>query len=187
MWTYSARQRRSLSNFTTRRDSAIRRPARSRCRNAGSRAGRRYLYLSSGIVSETVFRERVGGSPAAGCRAGGRARPSPRPPHAPARCRRVGSRVIWLRGIPSSLNRIPIESAHYRWTRFRGRSRRQCVTQTIVDLGVPHSVAQRLVSDPEVLGDVAQGAVAAANEANRLGFARRRIGRLGAGHKNTSS
>jgi hypothetical protein len=65
--------------------------------------------------------------------------------------------------------------------------RRQRLTQTVVDLGVLHPVPERLAGDPEVLGDAGQGAVTAANEANRLGFEFRRIGRLGAGPGNTSS
>jgi hypothetical protein len=66
-------------------------------------------------------------------------------------------------------------------------TRRQRLTCTVVDVGVLHPVAERLVRDPEVLGDAGQGAVTAADEAHRLGFELRRIGRLGAGHGNTSS
>jgi hypothetical protein len=65
--------------------------------------------------------------------------------------------------------------------------RRQRLTCTVVDLGVLHPVAERLIRDPEILGEAGQGAVATADEANRLGFELRRVGRLGAGHGNTSS
>src|SRR3954464_10822352 len=65
--------------------------------------------------------------------------------------------------------------------------RRQRLTQTVVDLGVPHPVAERLVGDPQVLGDARQGAVTTTDETNHLSFEFRRIGRLGAGHGNTSS
>jgi hypothetical protein len=63
----------------------------------------------------------------------------------------------------------------------------QGVAHTIVARGVPHPVPERLVRDPDVLGEAGQGAVAAANEANRLSLELRRIGWLAAGHGTTSS
>jgi hypothetical protein len=65
--------------------------------------------------------------------------------------------------------------------------RRQRLTCTVVDRGVRHPVAERLIRDPEILGDAGQGAATTADEANRLGFELRRVGRLGAGQGNTSS
>ena len=66
-------------------------------------------------------------------------------------------------------------------------TRHQRLTLTVVDFRVLHPVAERLVGDPQVLGDAGQGALTAADEAHCLGFELRRIGRLGAGHGNTSS
>jgi hypothetical protein len=40
-------------------------------------------------------------------------------------------------------------------------ARRQGVAHPVVELGVPHPGAERLVRDPEVLGEAGQGAVAA--------------------------
>jgi hypothetical protein len=70
---------------------------------------------------------------------------------------------------------------------FLALALRQPVALAAVDLGLAHPGPQRLVGDPEVLGDGPQGFVATAGELHGFGLEGRGIHRAGVGHGNTSS